>query len=435
MVSSPVPAPNLAERRRQFREAIGEGVAVVPGAKPMTRSNDVEYVFRQSSDLLYLTGWPQADATGLFSKDRFALFVQPRDAKAETWTGRRPGTEGAVEQFGADEAHPSSELAEHLAQWLENVPRLYHTFGLQAELDELVLDALKRVRAKSRRGITAPNEILDPCSILHEMRLRKEPAELDVMRAAADVSREAHHAACQLCREGIYEYEIEAALGHVFRRRGGSGPAYPSIVGSGDNATVLHYIENRDQLGDGELVLIDAGCELHAYASDVTRTYPVGGRFDGAKRDVYEVVLRAEEAAIRAVRPGATLPEIHEVALQQLVEGLVALSVLTGDPAELIETRAYDPFYMHNTSHWLGIDVHDVGAYMVEGKPRPLEPGMVFTIEPGLYFPSTDERTPAALSGIGVRIEDNVVVTEDGYENLTCEIPKRPDDVEAWMRT
>jgi Xaa-Pro aminopeptidase len=430
----PIAQPNLATRRQRFQGEIGEGVALIPGGRLATRSNDVEYVFRQRSNLLYLTGWEQPEAAALLTKERFTLFVQPRDPDAETWTGRRPGTEGAVNGYGADEAFPFAELGERLPGMLENAPRLYHTFGLDPHLDESVLAALKQVRGRSRTGVTAPAEIVDPCLILHEMRLRKDEQELAIMRAASDISREAHHAAARRCKEGVHEYELEAELAHVFRRRGGSGPAYPAIVGSGDNATILHYIENRDPLKAGDLVLIDAGVELHGYASDVTRVYPVGGRFEGIGRDVYLAVLDAQEKAVRAARPGVTLTEIHDVAVRSLTEALVQLGALEGEVDGLIESEAYKPFYMHTTSHWLGLDVHDVGDYRVEGKPRALEPGMVFTIEPGLYFGRREEKSPEALRGIGVRIEDNVFVTEDSCEVLTRDIPKRIDDVEAWMR-
>ncbi len=264
--------------------------------------------------------------------------------------------------------------------------------------------------------------------------MRKSEAELAIMRGAAAISCEAHHAAARLCQPGRTEYELEAELEYVFRKRGGNGPAYSSIVGSGDNATILHYIENGDTLVEDSLVLIDAGVELHSYASDVTRTYPVGGRFEGAARDVYQVVLEAQRAAFAATQPGTTLRSIHDAALDKLVEGLLDLGALSGSKEELIETEAYKPFYMHTTGHFLGLDVHDAGNYSVDGKPRPLEPGMCFTVEPGLYFSTTEEKSPEGLRGIGVRIEDDLVMTEDGFENLTATIPKTIDDVESWMR-
>ncbi len=431
----PVAPVELAERRRRFQSQLGEGVALVPGAKSRTRSHDTDYVFRQDSDLLYLTGFEQPDALAAFTRDRFVFFVQPRDPLLETWNGRRPGTEGAVTRFGADEAHAIGELAAKLPGLIENRPRLFHTFGHDAELDGLVVTALGDVRARVRRGVTAPAEIVSPHALVHEMRLRKSKHELELMRAAAAISHEAHHAAAVLAQPGAREYELEAALLHVFRKRGGSGPAYNPIVGTGENATVLHYVENKDALRPGELVLIDAGVELHGYASDVTRSYPVGGSFAGAARDVYQAVLDAQDAVFAAIAPGVTLPQMHQAALRPLVAGLVALGALAGDVDELIATEAYKPFYMHTTGHLLGLDVHDVGSYFVAGKPRALEPGMCFTVEPGLYFSATEQKTPEHLRGIGVRIEDDVVLTASGYENLTASIPKKIADVEAWMRS
>ncbi|MFQ5512844.1 MAG: aminopeptidase P N-terminal domain-containing protein [Myxococcota bacterium] len=432
--TGPITQEVLAERRARFQAQLEEGVAIVPGARTQRRSNDVEYVFRQSSDFWYLTGFPQPDAIALLTADRYVLFVQPRDPAAETWTGRRPGVEGAVREYAADEAYPTEEFANRLPGWLENVPRLYHRFGDDRTLDEIVLHTLKQLAGRQRQGVTPPEEFPTPQSILHEMRLRKDEPELAIMRAAAEISREAHYAAARLCRKDRWEYELEAALGQVFRARGGAGPAYPSIVGAGENAAVLHYTENRSRLAKGDLVLVDAGVELHGYASDVTRTYPVDGLFEGVRRDLYTIVLEAQRCALEAVRAGTTLPALHDRAVHRLVEGLVALGVLQGGIDDLIEQESYRPFYMHSTGHFLGLDVHDVGRYHVGGQPRPLEPGMVFTVEPGLYFGRDCEQAPEALRGIGVRIEDDVALGETGPEVLTASIPKEIDDVEAWMR-
>jgi Xaa-Pro aminopeptidase len=431
----PVARAEHAERRRRFQSQLGEGAALIPGAKPRTRSHDTDYVFRQDSDLLYLTGFEQPEAVAVFTKDRFVFFVQPRDPLLETWNGRRPGVEGAVSVYGADEAFPIGELASKLPGLIENRPRLFHTFAHDRALDDLVVAALADVRARGRRGVTAPTEIISPHELVHELRLRKSASEIEIMRAAAAISFEAHHAAARLAQPGVGEYELEAALLHVFRKRGGAGPAYNPIVGTGENATILHYVENKDPLRAGEIVLIDAGVELHGYASDVTRSYPVGGVFTGVARDVYQAVLDAQDAAFAVIKPGVSLPEMHQAALRQLVVGLVALGALEGDVDALIQTEAYKPFYMHGTGHLLGLDVHDVGNYYVDGKPRALEPGMCFTVEPGLYFSATEPKTPAHLRGIGVRIEDDVVLTADGYENLTAAIPKKIADVEAWMRS
>ena len=435
MPIDPISPSELAERRRRFQAQLGEGVAIVAGAHGRTRSHDTEYPFRQDSDLWYLTGWEQPEAVAVFTASRFTFFVQPRDPVMETWNGRRPGVEGAVARFGADEAFPIAELAAKLTGLIENKPRLWHTFARDRALDDLVTAALADVRARGRRGVTAPSEIASPHDLIHDMRLRKSPAELAIMRAASAISCEAHHCAAHACVPGAHEYELEAELLRMFRKRGGLAPAYNPIVGTGDNATILHYVENKDALEAGQLVLIDAGVELHGYASDVTRGYPVGGRFEGAARDVYQAVLDAQYAAFGAVRPGVTLPDIHAAALRQLVVGLVELGALAGDVDELIKTEAYKPFYMHSTGHLLGLDVHDVGSYHVDGKPRPLEAGMCFTIEPGLYFSASEPKTPEHLRGIGVRIEDDVVLTATGHENLTSAIPKEIDDVEAWMRS
>jgi Xaa-Pro aminopeptidase len=431
----PIAASELAERRQRFQSQLGEGAALVPGTKSRIRSHDTDYPFRQDSDLWYLTGFEQPDAVAVFTAQRFTFFVQPRDPLMETWNGRRPGVEGAVAKFGADEAHPIAELAARLPALIENRPKLWHTFGRDRALDDQVVTALADVRGRARRGVTAPGEVASPHDLIHEQRLVKSAAELDIMRAASAISAEAHHCAAHLCKPGAAEYEIEAELLRVFRRRGGSGPAYNSIVGAGDNGTILHYVENRDTLAAGQLVLIDAGVELHGYASDVTRTYPVGGKFAGAARDVYQAVLDAQDAAFRAIAPGVTLPQIHAAALRQLVLGLIELKALSGDVDELIKAEAYKPFYMHSTGHLLGLDVHDVGNTYRDGKPRGLEPGNCFTVEPGLYFGAAEPKSPEHLRGIGVRIEDDVVMTANGHENLTAAIPKKIADVEAWMRS
>lgn len=427
-----------AERRRRFLERMGPGaVALLQGARLVTRSNDTEYPFRQDSDFLYLTGFDHPHAAAVLRTDggpEYTLFVEPRDPGAETWTGYRPGTEGAVRDYGADEAHPIEELPERLPKLLESAERVYHVLGRDSELDDRLAKAVDRMRLRSRQGVEPPSALVDPRHVLHEMRLFKEPAELDLMRRAAAITARGHHDAARLARAGRFEYELEAALEYAFRRLGGRGPAYGTIVGSGANATVLHYVENSKKLEDGELVLIDAGCELEGYASDVTRTYPVGGRFTGPARSVYEAVLEAQEAALAAIRPGATLDAVHDAAERRLVEAMVELRLLEGDPAELRAREAHRPYFMHRTSHWLGLDVHDVGRYARGGDPRPLEAGMCFTVEPGLYVPAGDESAPAELRGIGVRIEDDVAVTAEGYENLSESIPKRPDDVEAWVR-
>ncbi len=413
-----------------------DAVAIFVGARLATRSNDTDYRFRQDSDFWYLTGFNHPEAVALLRTDggpAFTLFVQPREPSAETWTGRRPGVEGAKRDFGADEAQPVEALHKELPEILRSVVRIYHVLGRDALLDRRIVDVIEDLRRRSRAGLEPPTEIVDPRSIVHEMRLVKESAELEIMRRAQAITREAHEAAAALAQPGRIEHELEAVLDYTFRRRGGSGPAYTTIVGGGANAAILHYVTNDQPLREGDLVLIDAGAELEGYAADVTRTYPVGGHFEGPGLAVYEVVLSAQEAALTACRPGVTLEELHELALRQLVQGLCELGLLNGSVDELIASEAYRRFYMHRTSHWLGLDVHDVGSYSKHGKPRRVEPGMVFTIEPGLYISADAEIDDTRFRGIGVRIEDDILITEDGYQNLSADIPKRPEEIAAWV--
>ena len=393
-----------------------DAVAVFVGGRLAVRSADTEYPFRQDSDFWYLTGFDHPDAVAILSTrdgPSFSLFVQPRDPAAETWTGFRPGVEGAVSDFDAEQAHPREDLLEKLPELLRGAQRIYHTLGRDRDIDARIISLQDEIRRQSRGGILPANEIVDPRLLVHEMRLHKSDDEIQLMQRAADISCEAHRRAALLAQPGRHEYELEAEPAYIFRSRGGAGPAYGSIVGSGVNATILHYIRNDQELAKGDLVLIDAGVEVEGYASDVTRTYPVGGRFEPAARDLYEVVLAAQLAAIDASGPGKTLPEIHSAALHVLCEGLVTLGVLKGSVDEMIESEAYRPYYMHGTSHWLGLDVHDVGAYVTksgkqdqagEAKPRPLCKGMVYTIEPGLYISENDPNAPEAFKGIGIRI-------------------------------
>ena len=429
----------FAERREEFCARMGPGaIAVVRGHDLVRRSNDTEYPFRQDSDFWYLTGFDHPHATAVLRTTgkgpQFTLFVEPRDKAAETWTGYRPGVEGAIADYEADEAFESSQLPDALRGFLEEADRLYYTFGRSPDLDQRLTQAQEELRVQSRRGVQPVESILDPRTILHEMRLIKSPAELEIMRQAADISREAHHEAASMLRPGQPEYEIEARLNYVFRRRGGSGAAYGSIVAGGSRATVLHYVRNDQIFEDSDLVLIDAGAELQGYASDVTRTYPVNGRFEGPGRSVYEVVLAAQKVAIQNARPGSNLAVIHAATLRELVKGMVDLGLLEGDVDQLIGSEAFRPYYMHGTSHWLGLDVHDAGSYMEGDQPRPLEEGMVFTIEPGLYIAPDDPHAPESLRGIGVRIEDNIAITKSGSENLTADIPKEIEDIESWVQ-
>jgi Xaa-Pro aminopeptidase len=429
----------FAARRKRFLEAMEPGsIAILLGAGLATRSRDTHYRFRQDSDFHYLTGFDHPNAALVLQPDgdaSFTLFVEPRDPDAETWTGYRPGVEGARSDFGADQAYPIGELLEKLPALLERAQRVHHVLGRDPRVDQKIIETIEMARLRSRAHAPPPESIVDPRGVLHELRLFKEPEELELMRTASEITREAHAAAAALAHPDRFEYELEAVLDATFRRRGGWGPAYDSIVGGGANATVLHYIANDQPLRDGTLVLIDAGCEYAGYAADVTRTYPVGGRFPSPAREIYDLVLAAQEVALERARPGTTLEEIHDAALRRLIEGMIALRLLpTTTVDDAVAIGEFRRYYMHRTSHWLGLDVHDVGAYSQEGQPRRLAPGMVLTIEPGLYVPANDERAPEALRGIGVRIEDDVVITADGHENLSAAIPKRPADVEALVR-
>jgi len=425
----------FAARREQLLEAMGDGVAVFPSAPLMLRNNDVEHPYRQDSDLYYLTGLDEPESvlllTNQHEEHRTVLFVRPRKREREIWDGPRAGLEGAVASFGADVAYPIDELATRLPDYLGNVERLHYRLAQNDEVDAKIFDCLNLLRRGSRRGIMAPEVIIDSSVHLHEMRMRKSDGELSTMRQAAAITKEAHLRAMRLAHPGIHEYEIDAELLHVFRKHGSARPAYESIVGSGPNATILHYRAGGRVLNDGELVLIDAGCEYGYYASDVTRTFPVNGAFSAEQRAVYEVVLRAQKSGIAAVKPGATLEAIHHEAVRSITEGLVGIGLLKGAVDALIEEKKYEPFYMHRTSHWLGMDVHDVGRYYVDGNHRQLEPGFVLTVEPGVYIATDADGVDERWRGIGVRIEDDVAVIAAGCEVLTNAIPKEIDDVET----
>jgi Xaa-Pro aminopeptidase len=425
----------FAARRKQLLEAIGDGVALFPSAPLAVRNQDVEHPYRQDSDLHYLTGFDEPESvlvlTNQHEEHQAVLFVRPKKREREIWDGPRAGVEGAVEAFGADAAFPIDELQKRLPDYLGNVERLHYRLAQNDEADAKLFDCLNLLRRGGRRGIMAPQAIVDSSAHLHEMRLRKTDAELETMRRAASITQEAHLCAMQITRPGMHEYEIDAELLHVFRKHGSERPAYESIVGSVPNATILHYRAGDRVLNDGELLLIDAGCEYDYYASDVTRTFPVNGTFSDEQRAVYEVVLHVQKTSIEAVKPGATLKDIHDGAVRSITEGLVDIGLLDGDVDSLIEDKKHEPFYMHRTSHWLGMDVHDVGHYYVDGEHRPLEPGFVLTVEPGVYIAADAEDVDERWRGIGVRIEDDVVVTKAGRDVLTDSIPKEVDEVEA----
>ena len=428
----------FADRRRRVLDSI-RGAAIVVAAPVSIRNNDVEQEYRQDSDMQYLTGFDEPESVLVLSKvhpeHRSVLFVRPRDREREQWDGARAGVEGAVAAYGLDAAFPLSELRKRLPEYLAGAEELVYELGKSSEVDAHVLSAITQLRARGRSVKPWPRTIIHPDSVWHELRLVKDAHELERMRRAATISSDAHRAAMAVAAPGRFEYEVDATLREVFRRNGALREAYAPIVGSGPNATVLHYRENRRQMQDGELLLIDAGCEFDYYAADITRTFPVNGTFSAAQRAVYEAVLTSQLAAIDEVRPGSTIERVHEVALRVLVEGMVRVGLLVGAVDDLIAKESYKRFYMHRTSHWLGMDVHDVGSYFVGGVARPFVPGVVLTIEPGLYVSPDDVEAPAEFRGIGIRIEDDVLVTADGHEVLSAAAPKTVDDIERACRT
>jgi Xaa-Pro aminopeptidase len=412
-------------------------VAILPAAREATRSNDTEYRFRQDSDFYYLTGFNEPDAVAVVAPSReapYTLFVRPRDREKETWTGRRAGVEGAKELYGADAAFPVEEFDAKLREMLDGAATLYYRLGGgHAELDSKVVAELARMRQLGWRRARPPHTVTDPGLLVHEMRLFKTDEEVALMRRAADIASEAHREAMRAARPGMKEYEVEALIEYAFRRAGASGPAYNSIVGGGANATILHYVENSAELRDGDLLLVDAGAEYEGFASDITRTFPVNGRFTRAQRELYQLVLGCERECIEMARPGVTLEEMHDRSVEILTEGMLRLGLLKGDAAKLIEEGEHKKFYMHRLSHYLGLDVHDVGAYHLDGRPRPLAPGMVITVEPGLYIPEDSEGVPDEFRGVGIRIEDDVLITSEGPRVLTDRAPKEVEEIEALM--
>ena len=425
----------FAKRRRRLMDMMGEGsIAIVPTAPVRTRNRDVDFPYRPDSNFYYLTGFGEPEAVAVLAPGReqgeFVMFCRERDPAAEQWHGTRLGLEGACGRHGADDAFPIGDIDDILPGLLENRTRVFYPMGHFQEFDQRMLAWVARVRAGARSsGGLGEFVMLD--HFVHEMRLFKSKAEIGAMSKAAEVSAAAHERAMRICRPGMSEYEIEAELLYEFTRAGCRAAAYPSIVAGGSNACTLHYVENSDRLRDRDLLLIDAGAEHDCYASDITRTFPVNGRFSGAQRDVYSVVLAAQEAAIDTVAPGRTFDDVHMAAVQVLVEGLVDLGAVKGRVKRIIEKEKYKRFYMHRTGHWLGMDVHDVGDYRIDDQSRMLEPGMVMTVEPGLYIRPDDEKAPKRLRGIGIRIEDDVLVTKAGRDVLTSAVPKSIDDIEA----
>ncbi|MCE9662171.1 Xaa-Pro aminopeptidase [Halomonas sp. M5N1S17] len=442
MLPDPLPRPATisndeyrARRASLMAQLPADSAVLLMGASLVTRSRDSDYPFRQNSDFHYLTGFPEPDALLLLlpgrSDGESVLFCQDRDPTLEAWTGIRLGAEGAVREHGVDQAFENAERDDLLAALLDGRTTLYLMLA-DPEAMALADEVRGQLTARVRQGARPADAFADLAPLLHEARLIKSQGELALMRHAAEISARGHVRAMRAARPGLAEYHLQAELEHEFRWQGASGPAYATIVGGGASACVLHYIENNQPLRDGELVLIDAGAELDLYAGDITRTFPVGGRFSEAQRALYEVVLEAQERAVAAIQPGVTLIEIHEGVVHDLTAGLIRLGLLQGEVSARVEDASFKRFYLHSTSHWLGLDVHDVGAYRHNGSPRPLVPGMVLTVEPGLYVPADDD-IPADFRGIGIRIEDDVAVTDAGHEVLTAGVPKGVREIESLM--
>lgn len=425
----------FADRRATVLSRLEDGVMILPAATHALRNNDTEYEYRQSSDLYYLTGFTEPEAVLVLaphrSDERVTLFLRPRDRDKEIWNGRRLGVESAPAELGVDAAYPIDELAQRLPDALAGAHRAFVTLGEDERFDRAFFTALQAARTKTRRTGFAPDTFVEPSTILHEMRLVKDAGEIEAMRRAGAVTRLGHIAGMRATRPGLTEFELEAIIEHAYRVNGAQDVSYPSIVAGGDNATILHYNTNRATLRAGDLVLVDSAAELDLYASDVTRTWPVDGRFTAEQRAIYEIVLEAQKAAIAEVRPGAHVRSAHEVALRVLSAGLIDVGLLHGTVDEAIETEAYKPFYMHGTGHWIGLDVHDVGSYNLrDGETkRPLLPGMVVTVEPGLYV-NRDLDVDERFKGIGVRIEDDILCGPDGPVNLSDGIPKDIAEIE-----
>jgi len=441
-MSTTIPQAEFRRRRSALLELIPEGtIALLPAAPARIRNRDSEYLYRQDSDFYYLTGYNEPDALLVLCPGRehgeVILFCRERDARSELYDGERVGPERAAQMLGVDDAFPINDLDDILPGMLEGRERIYVTLGDYPEFDARLVHFVRGIRGREAGGAVPPTEFVALKHLLHEQRLYKSAAEIRMLKQAVEITCAAHRRAMAACRPGMTELALEAELVHEFMTRGARTPAYTPIVGGGENACVLHYNDNRAVLRKSDLVLIDAGCEYENYAADVTRTFPVGGSFNRSQQALYELVLEANKQAIASCQVGALFNEPHRAALEVMVQGLVDLGLLDGEPGELLETEAYRVFCPHNTSHWLGSDVHDVGDYRVDGAWRPLEPGMVLTIEPGIYIPGSKatEHLPARFRGIGVRIEDDVLITARGPEVLSAAAPKEARDVEALVGT
>ncbi len=428
---------NFQRRRQELMHLMGDGIAILPSAPHQSRNGDVLFQYRPDSDFYYLTHFPEPEALMVLAPGRpegeYILFCRRKDQLKEIWDGRRAGIEGAISMYGADQAFAIEEIEKTLPKLMENRDKVYTIMGRYPEFDSEIIHAVTQVRNNQRSGAQAPGEIVDLGHVLHEMRLIKKKDEIKLMRQAATISAAAHIRAMSETRPGRFEYQVQAELECEFRLGGSEWPAYPSIVAGGENACILHYTENNCVLNDGDLLLIDAGAEFDCYAADITRTFPVNGKFSAAQQALYEVVLASQKAAIDAVKPDQPMIDYHNAAVEVLTDGLIDLDILSGERNELIETNAFSPYYMHRTGHWLGMDVHDVGDYKIEDEWRLLEPGMVLTVEPGLYI-SPSENVDEKWHNIGIRIEDDILVTRNGNENLTSKAPKEIGDIEQLMQ-
>lgn len=428
----------FARRRQQARASLDEAVLVLPAAPTRHRSRDTEYRYRPDSELFYLTGCTEPGVVAVFGPglaggegggtgDPFTLFVPERDPRAERWSGPRMGPEEARERFGAGASFPRREMEARLPELLRDPRKIFFRPGIHPELDRMVLEAMRGARTRGPRKGTGPRALVDPGEILDPLRLRKDPQEVATIRRATQLTVAAFRETLSRVHEGMGEWEVESLLEGAFRRGGGTAPAFPTIVGSGSNACVLHYGANQDPIPRGSMVLLDGGAEVDLYAGDVTRTFPVSGSFQGPQAEIYALVLEAQKAAMAQLRPGGPVDGIHDAATRVLTRGLVELGILEGDEDTLLREKACEPYFPHQTSHWLGLDVHDVGDYARAGEPALLEVGMVLTVEPGLYFSPSRDEVPEAFRGLGIRIEDDLLVTEAGAENLTAEVPTSPE--------
>lgn len=430
----------FSHRRRALMDIMGNNsIAILPSGKEKTRSRDTHFPFRQDSDFHYLTGFPEPDAVLVLLPGRqhgeYVLFCREKDPTQEIWHGRRVGPSAAKKLYGCNDAFPIDDIDDILPGLMEGRERIYYEFGNHADFDQQIMDWLNSIRAQIKKGAHPPGNLIDLSHILHDMRLIKSPAEAKVMQKAAEISARAHIAAMRVCKPGLNELTIESELKHQFALQGARHEAYSSIVASGENACILHYVENNCKLKSGDLLLIDAGAELEGYAADITRTFPVNGKFSAAQKQAYHWVLKANRAAIKVAKPGAAWEEIHEVATKVITQGLIEMGILNGDLQSLLNEQAYKPFYMHKTGHWLGLDVHDVGDYVQDNESRILCEGMVFTIEPGLYFAPKTRGLDKKWWGIGIRIEDDILITKTGNRVLSKGVPKDIDKIESLMRS